>query len=71
MRVVRIVFTGKNLADVFNEPAVKLVMKDEDGKPMLVLWPQYVDGGSCIVMYGDIIEQRGDKWSVIRTSRNK
>ena len=67
-----IVFTGKNLHDVFQQQGVKAILKDDEGRPVLVLDPRYVEQGSHpVVFVGDIIENTNGKWKVIRRIENK
>ena len=67
-----IVFTGKNLHDVFQQQGVKAILKDDEDRPVLVLDPRYVEQGSHpVVFVGDIIENTHGKWKVIRRIDNK
>lgn len=69
-----IIFTGKNLNDLFELDCVKFIMKSE-GEPLLILNPKKVYACSqttCVVMLGDIMEQMEDgTWKITRTTSNK
>ena len=67
-----LIFSGRNLNDVFLQDGVKAILKDDEGKPVLVLDPRYVmPGDNYVVFVGDIIEYIDNKWRVIRKIENK
>ena len=70
-----IIFTGKNLIDVFNLDCVKAVIKTEESDPALILYQKKLylcDHMTNVVLPGDILEEMEDgQWKVTRTTSNK
>ena len=58
-----IVFTGKNLNDVFFLPCVKCIIKATDGV-VVVLYPNMVSGTNTVVTQGDVIVCENNIWKV-------
>lgn len=75
MRTKRtIVFTGRNLSDLFNLECVKSILKSQEGDPVLVMKPKIIHPGqnmTTIATLGDVIEELEDgTWKVTRANIN-
>jgi len=62
------------LGTIFHLPCVKMILKSDEGDPIIILKPELLETTSrmsAIVLTGDILEETQDHtWKVLRIAEN-